>query len=98
MPPRWLALVLLSALVPTFDEDPVPATTAADLARGQRLFESQCARCHGLKGTGGTGPSLNRSRLRRAADDPALVDLIKEGVPGTEMPATWQMDEREIRQ
>jgi putative heme-binding domain-containing protein len=26
------------------------------------------------------------------------VDLIKEGVPGTEMPATWQMDEREIRQ
>jgi putative heme-binding domain-containing protein len=41
---------------------------------------------------------LNRARLRRAADDKALVDLIKEGVPGTEMPQTWQMDDREIRQ
>jgi putative heme-binding domain-containing protein len=51
-----------------------------------------------LKGTGGTGPGLNRARLRRAADDQALFALIKEGVPGTEMPETWQMDDREIRQ
>jgi putative heme-binding domain-containing protein len=51
-----------------------------------------------LKGTGGVGPGLNQSRLRRAADDEALFALIKEGVPGTEMPETWQMDDREIRQ
>jgi putative heme-binding domain-containing protein len=62
------------------------------------LFEAQCARCHGLKGSGGSGPGLDRARLRRAADDEALVALIKEGIPGTEMPATWQMDDREIRQ
>jgi putative heme-binding domain-containing protein len=51
-----------------------------------------------LKGTGGTGASLNRARLRRAADQQALVALIKDGIPGTEMPETWQMDDREIRQ
>jgi putative heme-binding domain-containing protein len=62
------------------------------------LFEAQCARCHGVKGGGGSGPGLDRDRLRRADDDEALVALIKEGIPGTEMPATWQMDDREVRQ
>jgi putative heme-binding domain-containing protein len=98
MPPRLLTLVLLAAAVPVFSQDRDPARTASDLVRGQRLFESQCARCHGVKGTGGTGPGLNRARLRRAADDQALFALIKEGIPGTEMDATWQMDAREIRQ
>jgi cytochrome c oxidase cbb3-type subunit III len=98
MPHRWLTLVLLSAAAPVFYQDPDPAGAGADLARGRRLFESQCARCHGVKGTGGTGPGLNRARLRRAADDAALFTLIQEGVPGTQMPATWQMDDREIRQ
>lgn len=99
MPLRLLTLVLLAAAVPTVYQNPDPARTVGDdLARGQRLFEAQCARCHGVKGTGGTGPGLNRARLRRAADDQALVVLIKEGAPGTEMPATWQMDDRELRQ
>src|SRR5262249_6656659 len=44
------------------------------------------------------GPGLDRARLRRAADDQALFALIKDGVPGTQMPETWQMDDREIRQ
>jgi putative heme-binding domain-containing protein len=98
MPRRFLPLVLLSAAVPTFSQDQDPARSSGDLARGQRLFAAQCARCHGLKGTGGSGPGLNRARLRRAADDQALFDLIKEGIPGTEMPETWQMDDRAIRQ
>jgi putative heme-binding domain-containing protein len=51
-----------------------------------------------LKGTGGTGPSLNRARLRRADDEQALLSVIKEGIPGTEMPDTWTMTDREIWQ
>ena len=82
MPLYLLTLVLLFAAVPVFGQNPDTARTGGDLARGQRLFESQCARCHGLKGTGGTGPGLNRARLRRAADDQTLLDLIKEGIPG----------------
>jgi cytochrome c oxidase cbb3-type subunit 3 len=98
MRPRLLTLVVLSAAAPAFYQSRGPAQTAGDLTGGLRLFEAQCARCHGLKGTGGTGPGLNRARLRRAADDQALIALIKDGVPGTEMPETWQMDDREIRQ
>jgi putative heme-binding domain-containing protein len=98
MPPRLLAFALLSAAVPVSSQKPDTAPRGGELARGQRLFESQCARCHGVKGTGGTGPGLNRARLRRAADDQALSALIKEGIAGTEMPATWQMDDREIRE
>jgi cytochrome c oxidase cbb3-type subunit III len=51
-----------------------------------------------VKGTGGIGPGLNRARLRRAGDDEALVNLIREGVPGSEMTFNWQMSDREIRQ
>jgi putative heme-binding domain-containing protein len=50
-----------------------------------------------LKGTGGTGPGLIRARLRRAADDDSLYALIREGIPGTEMPNDWTMTDREIR-
>jgi putative heme-binding domain-containing protein len=93
-----MTLALLSAAAPALYGGSEPDRTGGDLARGRRLFESQCARCHGLKGEGGTGPGLNRARLRRAADDEALVALIRDGVPGTEMSETWQMDDRELRQ
>src|SRR5258706_11340407 len=35
-------------------------------AAGNALFERNCAVCHGIGGTGGRGPSLNRARLSRA--------------------------------
>jgi putative heme-binding domain-containing protein len=97
MPPRLLAFVLLASALPTWNGAPKTSGQETDLAWGQRLFASRCARCHGLKGTGGTGPSLARSRLRRAGDDEALFALIKDGVPGTEMPGDWTITDREIR-
>ena len=63
------------------------AAGASDLAAGQRIFDSQCAWCHGAGGTGGTGPDLRRSSLRHASTDAALVNIIRSGIPGTEMPA-----------
>jgi mono/diheme cytochrome c family protein len=51
-----------------------------------------------MDGAGGTGPGLNRSVLGRAPDDQALFSVIKEGIPGTEMPRAWQMIEGEIWQ
>ena len=79
-------------------ESPIPTQTPEDLARGRRLFQGQCARCHGMDGAGGTGPGLNRSVLGRAPDDQALFSVIKEGIPATEMPRAWQMIEGEIWQ
>jgi len=65
---------------------PLRTAASADIAAGKRLFESQCAWCHGTTGAGGTGPSLQRATLRHAADDKALGDIVRNGIPGTEMP------------
>jgi len=65
---------------------PLRTAGATDIAAGRRIFESQCAWCHGTNGTGGTGPSLQRATLRHAANDKSLVDIVRNGIPGTEMP------------
>lgn len=69
-----------------------------DVLRGRKLFDSHCARCHNMGGTGGEGPSLARPTLRHAADEEALVKLIQEGIEGTDMPGAWQISEKEVRQ
>ncbi|MGH9720535.1 MAG: c-type cytochrome [Bryobacteraceae bacterium] len=67
-----------------------------DAALGKRLYESQCALCHGMDGAGGRGPSLNRARLKHAADEEGLRNVIQNGVRGTEMPGAWQLTPREV--
>lgn len=74
------------------------APSADDLARGKRLFESQCGLCHGRTGEGGRGPNLARPKLSRASGEASLVGLIQGGIPGTEMAGAWQMTQREVRQ
>lgn len=73
-------------------------TSPSDLATGERLFQNNCALCHGTNGGGGRGPLLARPKLNRATDDAALVKVIELGIEGTEMPGAWQMSEREVRQ
>src|ERR1700704_811959 len=69
-----------------------------DLAVGAKLFQNQCALCHGPKGEGGRGPMLSRPSLSRAPDDAALVKVIEQGIRGTEMPPAGSMSDREILQ
>lgn len=73
-------------------------TSDEDLARGQRLFTSQCSRCHGVGGTGGEGPPLNRPVLRSAPDDMTLASVIAEGIPGSDMSGSWHLTERDVAQ
>ena len=70
----------------------------ADLARGEKLFQVHCARCHGAKGEGSRGPALTRAKLSRAPDDAALLRVIEQGIRGTEMPGAGAMSDREMRQ
>jgi putative heme-binding domain-containing protein len=80
----WLCLASAGAAA---QARPLGAAPAADVAVGQRIFDAQCAWCHGAGGTGGTGPDLHRTALRHATTDSALVEVVRTGIPGTEMPS-----------
>src|SRR5262249_17973942 len=60
---------------------------AQENAVGRKVFESQCALCHGQTGGGGRGPSLNRPKLDRAPTDETLRSLITDGYG--DMPGAW---------
>ncbi|MGH9140718.1 MAG: c-type cytochrome [Vicinamibacterales bacterium] len=63
-----------------------PAAGLTAIAAGQRIFEAQCAWCHGNGGDGGTGPNLH-GRLRHATTLASIVDIVSNGIPGTDMPS-----------
>lgn len=77
-------LILCSALLGA-------AATAQDLQNGETLYRTLCARCHGMLGEGGEGPSLKRPQLIHAPDDDTLVSIIVGGIPGTGMPGSRQL-------
>jgi cbb3-type cytochrome c oxidase subunit III len=56
-----------------------------DAARGQQVYESSCAGCHGQQGAGGEGPALANSVLLTTATDSYLVETIGRGRRGTVM-------------
>jgi len=74
------------------------AATSTDPAAGQRIFDAQCAWCHGNGGDGGTGPNLH-GKLRHATTLASIVDIITNGIPGTDMPSfRVGLTERSTRQ
>lgn len=85
---KWLLSALLAIHV-------LGQTPAADTAAGKKIFESQCALCHGQTGTGGRGPSLNRAKLSHAPDDESLWKVISGGIE-PEMPGAWQLNQHEV--
>ncbi|MEZ5356751.1 MAG: c-type cytochrome [Bryobacteraceae bacterium] len=89
-PAFFLCFAVLAPLGAQTAHDAVP-----DMAIGRRVFESQCALCHGQNGTGGRGPALNRPVLAKAPDVETLRNVIAEGLP-PEMPGAWQLSVREV--
>ncbi len=71
------------------------AQTPPDSAIGRKIFESQCALCHGQTGGGGRGPSLNRPALKHAEGDDDLRKVIQNGIE-PEMPGAWQLNPHEV--
>src|SRR5260370_37365524 len=71
-----------------------PRTTPDDIAAGAKTFRSHCAPCHGLKGEAGRGPNLASGRFYHGASDGDLLSNISEGIPGTEMPGLFYMEDR----
>ena len=46
---------------------PAAISTAGDASRGEAVFQTSCAGCHGVDATGGAGPPLDGSGLTAAA-------------------------------
>ncbi len=67
------------------------SVSAQNLENGEQLFQTLCARCHGMLGEGSEGPSLTRPNLVHAPDDATLVSVIVGGIPGTGMPGSRQL-------
>jgi putative heme-binding domain-containing protein len=67
----------------------------ADIAYGARLYDAQCATCHGANGDGVGGVDLKSGKFRTAVTDQDLNRVITNGVPGTGMLA-FRFDTAEI--
>ena len=53
---------------------------------GGAMFRSRCAGCHGPDARGDRGPDLTGLWASGASDD-RIFQSVRQGVPGTEMPA-----------
>lgn len=93
-----------AALPAAYREIEVPRERLADPAarrRGEELFLKTCALCHGRRGDG-HGPRANslsnlptdltRASWQRRATPRYVYWRIREGVPGTDMPAWKALD------
>jgi putative heme-binding domain-containing protein len=69
-----------------------PIDTAEGTARGAALFQIHCTYCHGAHGEGGRGADLTTGQYRRGGSDANLYATIRNGIPGTEMPAVRVTD------
>lgn len=83
--PVWIALACAGTVL-----------AQGDLSRGEQIYQSQCAFCHGRDGEGGRGPMLTRVVLRRAPDDEALARVIRRGLPDAGMPGTTMSDREAV--
>jgi cytochrome c oxidase cbb3-type subunit III len=78
---------LLAAKSPEPTAASLPQTTAG-AAEGKKLFESQCAACHGLDGHGGErAPDIATNPKTQNRTDEQLRQIVQRGLPGTGMPA-----------
>ena len=65
----------------------LPLALYGQVDQGRALFRSNCAFCHGADARGGRGPNLVSAPLAHGESEDAIKTVIREGVPGTSMPA-----------
>jgi putative heme-binding domain-containing protein len=56
-----------------------------EIEAGSELFRSTCARCHGQDGHSVAGVNLADGRFLQARSDERLIEIIRNGIPGTGM-------------
>src|SRR5687768_12099960 len=58
---------------------------ATAIRNGEAIFRARCAGCHGRDARGLTGPDLT-GLWARGTSDAELFQIVRSGVPGSEMP------------
>ncbi|WP_457642285.1 cytochrome D1 domain-containing protein [Persephonella sp.] len=87
---RWLLLLLTFMLV-------VATSYPQDVGEGKLLYQSHCASCHGEDRAGKVAPPLFSLFLKKYSDK-KLFEIIKEGLPASQMPSFKHLSDKEIRQ
>ena len=85
-PPKVCILTLAATVVWAGASLSAQHNTAADIEDGGRVFQNNCANCHGPDGNEVAGIDLGRGQFRRTMSDPDLIQIIRTGIPGTPMP------------
>jgi putative heme-binding domain-containing protein len=60
---------------------------ATDIENGGRQYTNNCVYCHGPEGDQIPGINLLQGKFRRTLSDDDIARIIREGIPGTGMPA-----------
>jgi cytochrome c oxidase cbb3-type subunit 3 len=81
---------------PPVAHDPRPRTTTDSIAKGKEQFQGTCANCHGIDGSGATGPNLHEAARRLGPE--GLFQTIHSGITGSGMPAFGQLGDPKIWQ
>jgi mono/diheme cytochrome c family protein len=76
--------------------------TAADSSRGAKLFERDCAHCHGAKGDGNSPAraTLHPQPLDLTSfqvSNAYTLQVLHNGIPGSDMPAWHVSPEKDLR-
>lgn len=71
----------------------VARAQTSDIEKGRAIYRSNCAFCHGITGLGGRGPDLVGGEKK---PDSELTRIIRNGVPGTTMPAFASLADDEL--
>jgi len=92
---RWMCLSVTLAATAWSQETAGanPFDHAEGAAQGRALFQIHCSYCHGANGEGGRGADLTTGRYRRGGSDANLYTTVRNGIPGTEMPAVRATDD-----
>ncbi|TMH36229.1 MAG: cytochrome c oxidase subunit II [Betaproteobacteria bacterium] len=67
------------------------------IARGEKVYNSNCAQCHQASGKGGGAiKALDASRVVLDADKNKQLQIVLHGVPNTAMPSWKQLSDTEL--
>ena len=69
---------------------------ASRIETGHKLFQKNCAACHGMEAKGGRGSDLTTGHWKWGSSDADILRNILTGISGTQMPA-FPMPEEEGR-